>query len=62
VEGIFDWPLLILADDASIAKTSARFLWSVFTRFEPAADIYAAGIEFGAITSAIVVPLSLTPG
>ncbi len=36
------WPLLILTDDTSIAGDSARFLWSVFTRFEPAADVHAA--------------------
>ena len=39
--GFQDWPLLILADDASIARNSSLFLWSVFTRFEPAADIHA---------------------
>ncbi|MCI0419829.1 MAG: UbiD family decarboxylase [Acidobacteria bacterium] len=37
-----DWQLIILTDDASIAGRSPDFLWSVFTRFEPAADIYAA--------------------
>jgi len=37
-----DWPLLILTDDAGIASSAPLFLWSVFTRFEPAADIYAA--------------------
>ena len=36
------WPLLILTDDPSIARDSSRFLWSVFTRFEPAADVHAA--------------------
>ena len=40
-----DWPLLVLTDDAGIAGTSALFLWSVFTRCEPAADIYAAKVE-----------------
>ena len=40
-----DWPLLILADDAEIAGSTALFLWSVFTRFEPAADIHAAHID-----------------
>lgn len=37
-----DWPLVILHDDASVAKSSIDFLWSTWTRFEPAADIYAA--------------------
>ena len=39
--GFQDWPLLILSDDASIARDSPLFLWSVFTRFEPAADVHA---------------------
>ena len=41
-EGFQDWQLVILSDQAEIAKNPALFLWSVFTRFEPAADIYAA--------------------
>ncbi|NBD26208.1 UbiD family decarboxylase [Paenibacillus glycinis] len=36
------WPLVILADDASIADAQTPFLWTVFTRFNPADDIYAA--------------------
>jgi len=40
-----NWPLLVLTDDASIAQDSSRFLWSVFTRFEPAADIHAQQLE-----------------
>jgi 4-hydroxybenzoate decarboxylase subunit C len=38
------WPLVILHDDAAVAKSSTDFLWSTWTRFEPAADIYAAEI------------------
>ena len=35
------WPLLILVDDAeSTVSSQLEFLWSVFTRFEPARDIY----------------------
>lgn len=36
------WPLIVLVDDAR--RTTAdptRFLWTVFTRFEPASDIFA---------------------
>jgi UbiD family decarboxylase len=40
-----DWPLIVLADQVDIARDQTRFLWTVFTRFEPAADIYAAGTE-----------------
>jgi 3-polyprenyl-4-hydroxybenzoate decarboxylase len=37
-----EWPLVILHDDADVARSSPDFLWSTWTRFEPAADIYAA--------------------
>ena len=37
-----DWPLIILHDDANVAGCVADFLWTTWTRFEPAADIYAA--------------------
>ena len=35
------WPLVVLADDAAAtAKDERAFLWRVFTRFEPAADLH----------------------
>lgn len=36
------WPLIVLHDDVETAKSSSNFLWATWTRFEPAADIYAA--------------------
>jgi 4-hydroxybenzoate decarboxylase subunit C len=36
------WPLVILHDDASVARSTTDFLWSTWTRFEPAGDVYAA--------------------
>ena len=36
-----DWPLVILHDDAGVARSAIDFLWSTWTRFEPAAHIYA---------------------
>lgn len=37
-----DWPFVVLLDDAAAAtKTSEDFIWHVFTRFEPAADLNA---------------------
>jgi menaquinone biosynthesis decarboxylase len=36
-----DWPLIVLHDDASVASSTTKFLWSTWTRFEPAGDIYA---------------------
>ncbi|MDB5055349.1 MAG: 4-hydroxybenzoate decarboxylase [Bacilli bacterium] len=35
------WPLIILADDVNVARDQTAFLWTVFTRFNPAADLYA---------------------
>ncbi|AET68788.1 UbiD family decarboxylase [Desulfosporosinus orientis DSM 765] len=37
-----EWPLVILVDDLNLASDSAGFLWQVFTRFDPAHDIYAS--------------------
>lgn len=42
-EEIFsEWPLVILHDDASVARSVENFLWATWTRFEPASDIHAA--------------------
>jgi 3-polyprenyl-4-hydroxybenzoate decarboxylase len=38
-----DWPLVVLTDEpARAARSDINFLWTTFTRFEPAADIHAA--------------------
>ncbi len=38
-----EWPLVVLTDEAArAAASSMNFLWTTFTRFEPAADIHAA--------------------
>jgi UbiD family decarboxylase len=37
-----EWPLIVLHDDVDVARSSPDFLWATWTRFEPAADIYAA--------------------
>ncbi|MEO6222161.1 MAG: UbiD family decarboxylase [Vicinamibacterales bacterium] len=37
------WPLVVLTDDADrAARSTMNFLWTTFTRFEPAADIHAS--------------------
>jgi 3-polyprenyl-4-hydroxybenzoate decarboxylase len=42
-EAVFaEWPLVILHDDAGVARSASDFLWSTWTRFEPAGDIHAA--------------------
>jgi 3-polyprenyl-4-hydroxybenzoate decarboxylase len=37
-----DWPLVVLHDEARVADSAKDFLWSTWTRFEPAADIHSA--------------------
>ena len=38
-----DWPLIVVTDEpARAARSDMNFLWTTFTRFEPAADIHAA--------------------
>lgn len=39
-----DWPVIVLVDSTDGAtSTMQEFLWTMFTRFEPAADIHSAG-------------------
>ena len=41
-----EWPAVLLVDDSAAATENLQeFLWSFFTRFEPAADIHAGGTE-----------------
>ena len=44
LEPVFaDWPLVVVSDEPRRAVASVmNFLWTTFTRFEPAADIHAA--------------------
>ncbi|HLN97047.1 MAG TPA: UbiD family decarboxylase [Pyrinomonadaceae bacterium] len=61
-----EWPLIVLHDDARVARASKDFLWSTWTRFEPAADIYAATAEVVrhhlAYTAPIVIDARTKPG
>ncbi len=44
--GFAEWPLVVLTEEPERAVASSiNFLWTTFTRFEPAADIYASGVE-----------------
>lgn len=41
-----DWPLIVLVDKAgNTADSVSNFLWTTFTRFNPASDIYARQID-----------------
>ncbi len=40
------WPLLVLTDDAErAARSTANFLWTTFTRFDPGSDVHAAEVR-----------------
>jgi 3-polyprenyl-4-hydroxybenzoate decarboxylase len=40
--GLTNWPVVVLVDSTAAATENLQeFLWTVFTRFEPAADIHA---------------------
>jgi 4-hydroxybenzoate decarboxylase subunit C len=53
-----DFPLIILCDDATkTAASTPYFLWSVFTRFEPAADIYAKKTTLHRFHPSLEVPV-----
>lgn len=42
--GLAGWPVALLVDNlAAATENMQEFVWTFFTRFEPAADIYSAG-------------------
>ena len=44
-----DWPLVVFTDDAARAtRSDFNFLWTTFTRFEPAADLHARASRWSA--------------
>lgn len=62
-----DWPLVVVSDEPRrAAASSMNFLWTTFTRFEPAADIHAGAKEVVrnhiAYSLPIVVDARLQPG
>jgi UbiD family decarboxylase len=61
------WPLLVVTDEpARAAKSAMNFLWTTFTRFEPAADIHAARStvvrHHVALSPPIAIDARLKPG
>ena len=61
------WPLIVVTDEpARAAKSSINFLWTTFTRFEPAADVHAASTRVVrnhlAYTFPVVIDARLKPG
>ena len=39
------WLLVFVVDDVTVVEKNITFLWSTFTRFEPASDVYAKEIS-----------------
>jgi UbiD family decarboxylase len=61
-----DWPLVVLTDEPERAVASPmNFLWTTFTRFEPAADIFAAATAVSrhhlSYTSPLVIDARMKP-
>ena len=61
-----NWPLVFLVDNAQVASKNITFLWSTFTRFEPAADTYAADVQLRrhhpCYTPPVVLDCRIKPG
>ncbi|MEM9798675.1 MAG: UbiD family decarboxylase [Planctomycetota bacterium] len=60
------WPLVVLVDDAErAARNAMNFLWTTFTRFDPARDLSAADVELvhqhPAFTPPIVIDARMKP-
>jgi hypothetical protein len=54
------WPLLVLVDDARrTARSAMNFLWTAFTRFEPAADLHGRRVELRRLHPSFTPPLAL---
>ena len=61
------WPLIVLTDEPGRAvRSPINFLWTTFTRFEPAADVHAAATRVVrnhlAYTPPVVIDARLKPG
>ncbi|MAG55877.1 MAG: 4-hydroxybenzoate decarboxylase [Planctomycetes bacterium] len=62
-----EWPLVVLVDDAAQAtRSSINFLWTTFTRFDPARDLHACAAELVqshvSFTPPIVIDARMKPG
>ncbi len=61
-----EWPLVVVHDDAAVARNASDFLWATWTRFEPASDIHAAATELRRhhvkYTAPIVIDARMKPG
>jgi UbiD family decarboxylase len=57
-ESLASWPVVILVDNANAATCSMQeFLWTVFTRFEPAADIHGSDTSVRRFHVGLIPPI-----
>ncbi|HEY5907840.1 MAG TPA: UbiD family decarboxylase [Vicinamibacteria bacterium] len=61
------WPLVVLSDEPRrAARSPMNFLWTTFTRFEPARDIHARSVRLERLhpsfTAPVVIDARLKPG
>ncbi len=55
-----DWPLIVAVDSVEKALASeAAFLWTTFTRFEPAADLHAQAIQLKRLHPSFTGPIAI---
>jgi menaquinone biosynthesis decarboxylase len=61
-----DWQIVVLHDDAGVARSVPDFLWATWTRFEPASDIHAAATNVVrhhlAYRAPLVIDARMKPG
>src|ERR1051326_6865071 len=65
-EAFAEWPLVVLHDDAGVARSAPAFLWAPWPRFDPASDIHAARTNVRqhhlAYISPVVIDARMKPG
>ena len=58
VPALANWPLVVLVDNArQAARSSVNFLWTTFTRFEPAADLHARAVQLVRLQPSYTPPI-----
>ena len=60
-----DWQIIVIHDDADVAKFTDKFLWATWTRFNPATDMFAKQIAIEnnhiSYTAPIVIDARMKP-
>jgi 3-polyprenyl-4-hydroxybenzoate decarboxylase len=60
-----DWQMIVLHDNIELARSTDKFLWATWTRFNPATDIYARNVEMKnnhiGYTAPIVIDARMKP-